>query len=108
MKKVTVPIDMSSEQKEILGLISKRQLIYMIAGGGLIYSYIPVVYNLIPNFFIGAIMCVFSALPVAVLTAVLAFVKKSKYHLNYDHYLLIKFSYKTQIGVWRKGPKLTK
>ncbi|MDC3424272.1 PrgI family protein [Aquibacillus sp. 3ASR75-11] len=104
MRKVTVPIDMSSEQKTILGIFSKRQLIYLVVGGAIIYSYIPFVFNLIPNFFVSIFLCIFSALPVAVLTGVLGFLKKSKYNLNYDHYLLIKMGYKNQIGVWRKGP----
>ncbi|WP_395948276.1 PrgI family mobile element protein [Bacillus swezeyi] len=94
---------MSSEQKTILGVLSKRQLIYLIGGGALIYSYIPFVFNLFPNFFIALIACMGSALPVAALTCLLAFLKKESLHLNYDHYLLIKHQYKTQIGVWRKG-----
>ncbi|PGT80581.1 PrgI family mobile element protein [Bacillus sp. AFS040349] len=108
MRKVTVPIDMSSEQKEILGIISKRQLIYLIVGGGLVYSYIPHVFNFAPNFFIGIFMCIFSALPVAIAVGLLGFAKKSKYHLHYDSYFLIKMGYKNQIGVWRKGPKIVK
>ncbi|WP_078557234.1 PrgI family protein [Bacillus alkalicellulosilyticus] len=105
MRKVTVPIDMSSEQKSILGMISKRQLIYLIVGGAIIYAYMEPVYNLGPNFMISIIMCLVAAIPVATITALLAFVKMSKHNLHLDHYLIIKMGYKNQIGVWRKGPK---
>ncbi|MFC0273745.1 PrgI family mobile element protein [Metabacillus herbersteinensis] len=106
MRKVTVPIDMASEQKEILGIISKRQLIYIIVGGALIYAYIPFVFNLTSNYLVGAIMSLISAIPVLVITGVLGFMKKFKYSLNYDFYLIIKLGYKNQIGTWRKGPKI--
>lgn len=105
MRKVTVPIDMSSEQKAILGIISKRQLIYLVAAGAVLYAYIPFVYKIAPNFYFGIIMCLISAIPVAIATIVLGFLKNSKYSLYYDHYLIIKLGYKNQIGVWRKGPK---
>lgn len=40
MRKVTVPVDMTSEQKTLLGVLSKRQLIYLLGGGQLfIYMY---------------------------------------------------------------------
>ncbi|QAS54780.1 PrgI family protein [Halobacillus litoralis] len=102
-RKVTVPIDMSSEQKTILGILSKRQLIYLIVGGLLIYSYTPVVYGLGPTFYIGALLCIFAALPVVAIVGVFGFLRKHKYNLNFDQYLLIKLGYKNQIGVWRKG-----
>jgi len=105
MRKVTVPIDMSSEQKAILGIISKRQLIYLIAGGALLYAYIPIVFKVAPNFFFGVIMCLISSLPIIIATIILGFLKHSKYSLYYDRYLIIKLGYKSQIGVWRKGAK---
>ncbi|MFT9496925.1 MULTISPECIES: PrgI family mobile element protein [Bacillota] len=103
MRKVTVPIDMASEQKTILGVLSKRQMIYLIAGGSLLYAYIPVVFNLFPNIVLGLIFSFVSALPTLGAVLVLGFIKKNKYHLNYDQYLLIKLGYKNQIGIWRKG-----
>lgn len=105
MRKETVPIDMASEQKTILGIFSRRQLIYLIAGGALIYSYIPFVFNLIPNPIIGIFLCLISVVPVVAAAIILAFFKKKKLHLNYDQYLLIKIGYKNQIGIWRKGSK---
>lgn len=105
MRKATVPIDMASEQKTILGIFSKRQLIYLIAGGSIIYSYIPIVFQLFPNFVIGLIFSVISTLPVLIAVGVLGFLKKQKLHLNYDKYFLIKIHYKNQIGIWRKGNK---
>ncbi|KZE68008.1 hypothetical protein AWM68_17710 [Fictibacillus phosphorivorans] len=105
MRKETVPIDMSSEQKTILGFISVRQLIYIIVGGALIYAYVPIVFNLFPNYMVGAFVSVITAIPVLIAVFVFAFLKKSKLHLNFDHYFLIKIGYKNQIGIWRKGTK---
>jgi predicted membrane channel-forming protein YqfA (hemolysin III family) len=96
---------MSSEQKTILGIMSKRQLIYLIVGGMIVYSYIPYVFNFVSHPLLGIILCIISAIPVAGVVFVLGFLKKSKYHLNYDKYLLIKAGYKYQIGVWRKGQR---
>ena len=96
---------MASEQKSILGIISKRQLIYLFAGGALLYAYIPIVFQIIPNFVLGIIFSLISAIPTLVVVGVLGFLKKSKLHLNYDKYLLIKLGYKNQIGIWRKGEK---
>ena len=46
MRKVEVPVDISSEQKSILGVISTRQLIYLLVGGLIIYSIIPLAWSL--------------------------------------------------------------
>jgi hypothetical protein len=105
MRKATVPIDMASEQKSILGILSKRQLIYLIAGGALLYAYIPIVFQLFPSVILAFIFCIVSALPTIAIVLTLGFLKKQKYHLNYDQYILIKFGYKKQIGIWRKGSK---
>jgi hypothetical protein len=105
MRRATVPIDMASEQKTILGLFSKRQLIYLIVGGAILYAYVPIVFQLIPNVIVGFIFSLFSALPTAAVIFRLGFTKKQKLHLNYDQYLLIKIGYKNQIGIWRKGSK---
>lgn len=105
MRKETVPIDMSSEQKTILGFISKRQLIYIVAGGALLYAYIPMVFNLFPNFIIGGVAAIISAIPTLIAVFIFAFWKKQKLHLNFDQYMMIKIGYKGQIGIWRKGSK---
>lgn len=105
MRKVTVPIDMASEQKTILGIISKRQLIYLIAGGAILYAYVPMVFNLFPNFILAFIFSVISTFPTIAAVVILGFFKKKKNHLNFDYYLLIKMGYKHQIGIWRKGTK---
>lgn len=105
MRKVTVPIDMSSEQKVILGFISKRQLLYMFLGGGLIYSYVPFIFNLFTNFIMGGIAALIAAVPTVVLIILLSFWKMDKYSLYFDRYILVKLGYKHQIGVWRKGSK---
>ncbi|NRD81034.1 PrgI family protein [Bacillus sp. BRMEA1] len=102
MSKVTVPIDMASEQKTILGILSKRQLIYLVAGGGLIYWYVPFIFALIPNPVVGVIASVIGAAPVAAVVLILGFLRKEKFHMDYDKYLLTKLQYKTQLGNWRK------
>lgn len=110
MRKVTVPIDMSSEQKTLLGVLSKRQLIYLIVGGTIIYAYVPIVWNLTIGFsaFFSIISSFISTLPVAVIVGVLGFIRKSKYHMYFDRYIITKYGYKRQIGVWRKGRKPVK
>lgn len=105
MRKETVPIDMSSEQKTILGFISQRQLIYIIAGGCLVYAYVPIVFKLFPNFIVGAIASFITALPTIAFVLVFGFFKKHKLHLHYDQFTMIKIGYKGQIGIWRKGSK---
>ncbi|MEI2356266.1 PrgI family protein [Mesobacillus zeae] len=103
MRKETVPIDMSSEQKTILGFISKRQLIYIIAGGAVLYALIPIVFGLFPSYIVGAIACVIVSMPILIFVFVFGFIQKTKLHLHFDHYFLIKLGYKNQIGIWRKG-----
>ncbi|MCM3443611.1 MULTISPECIES: PrgI family protein [Metabacillus] len=102
MRKVKVPVDMASEQKVILGILSKRQMIYIAVGGGIAYWYVPIVFNLFPNVFMGSIASLISALPLAVIVFVLGFTRKEKYHLNFDRYLYIKLQYRSQQGNWRK------
>lgn len=106
MRKETVPVDMSSEQKSILGIISKRQLIYFIIGGSIIYSYTPTVFNLGPNILISIIMCLMAATPTGAVVFFLAFYKLEKRQLSLDQYLLIKAQYRTQLGSWRKGRRI--
>lgn len=112
MRKETVPIDMSSEQKTILGFISRRQLIYIIAGGVILYAYVPYVFTFFSNLsggiaslLMGLIASLISAIPVLGVVFIFGFLKKDKLHLNFDHYFLIKLGYKKQIGIWRKGRK---
>lgn len=107
MRKVNVPVDMSSEQKVILGIISIRQLIYVAAGGALIYAYVPFVFNLMSMFPITVrlLISVISALPVLAIALPFAFIKKKKYNMFLDYYMFIKFRAKTQHGKWRKGTK---
>jgi len=103
VRRVTVPIDMSSEQKTILGIMSKRQLIYLIVGGAILYVWFPFIFKLFPNLVLGFIFSVVFSLPIIGAVFVLGFTKKRKHALNYDHYLLIKVGYKKQLGIWRKG-----
>lgn len=107
-RKVTVPIDMASEQKTILGIMSKRQLIYLIIGGAILYSYVPLLFNLIPSIIVATIISLIASMPVVIAIGILGFYKVSKYQINFDFYLMLRFGQKSQYGVWRKGPKLLK
>jgi len=100
-----VPIDMSSEQKEILGILSKRQLTYLAVGGLILYSYVPVVFRLFSGvgWIIGALMALFAAAPTIAIVLFLGFTKVQKYNMNRDYYYYIRFQRKTQYGSWRKG-----
>lgn len=103
VRRVTVPVDMSSEQKSLLGILSVRQLIYCLFGLVILYSYIPLIFKIIPNIAISLVVSFISAMPVLVFVYLFGFHKVSKYHMYFDMYLLIKYGYKYQIGVWRKG-----
>jgi hypothetical protein len=102
MRKEVVPVDMSSEQKEIFGVVSKRQLIYLILGGSAIYSYVPKLFLLIGNWMAAIIICIVSTLPVVAAVLLFGFYRLEKYHMYLDKYLLIKLHYKTQLGNWSK------
>lgn len=105
MRKVSVPVDMSSEQKVILGIMSIRQLIYVVVGGAIVYTYIPFMFNLMAGVPMAARLIIsgITALPVAGIVIPLGFIKKRNYHMFLDYYLFIKFRAKTQHGKWRKG-----
>ncbi|MDQ0273495.1 PrgI family protein [Cytobacillus purgationiresistens] len=99
-----VPTDMSSEQKEILGVLSKRHAVYLAVGGLLLYSYIPGMFKLLSVVFgwlAAAVTCLIFASPVVAIVIFLGFTKKE--HMNRDFYYYIKFQRKTQYGNWRKG-----
>src|SRR4051794_10858577 len=105
MRTESVPIDMSSEQKEILGILSKRQLGYLAVGGLILYSYVPVVFKLFMGFgwLAAAIISLISATPLAVAVLLLGFVKVEKQDMNRDFYYWIRIQKRTQYGSWRKG-----
>jgi xanthosine utilization system XapX-like protein len=102
MRQATIPDDMTSDVKNILGVISTRQLIYLIIGGSIIYSYIPVVFGLTSDFVMSVILCMISAAPVLLIVGVLGFLKNEKTNMFYDKYLQVLFFKKTQKGKWRK------
>lgn len=105
MRKEVVPIDMASEQKELMGLVSKRQVLYLLLGGYAIYSYAPKVFPLAGNWMVGVILTIVSILPTAVVIGLLAFYKIEKHHMYLDRYLLTKLQYKHQLGNWSKYKK---
>ncbi|MBD8523790.1 PrgI family protein (plasmid) [Lysinibacillus fusiformis] len=105
MRMAKVPIDMSSEQKNLFGVVSTRQAIYLVAGGSIIYSYVyPMAELLFPIFgwFVTLIICICSALPVLAFVGFFGFFPVSKYNMNRDYYMLIKWQRGSNVGLWRK------
>lgn len=100
-----VPVDMSSEQKDILGIFSKRQLTYLIVGGLVLYTYVPFVFKLFSGigWLLAAIIALFAAAPTVTIILLFGFVKVQKFNMNRDQYYYIRLQRKTQYGSWRKG-----
>lgn len=101
-----VPIDMSSEQKNIQGILSTRQAIYLGVGGVVLYSYIPILFNLFKDIFsiyTAVVFCLVAASPILIAVGILGFWKVSRLEVFFDRYLMIVISKKTQYGIWRKG-----
>ncbi len=92
MRKVTVPVDMTSEQKTLLGVLSKRQLIYLLGGGASLYLYVPFLWRLFAPFnaAVAFFICLILAIPTVVVVITFAFIYKEKQHMYLDKYLLIK------------------
>ncbi len=106
MRREKVPIDMSSEQKNLMGVLSTRQALYLGIGVLIIYSYVPPLFklvNMVGGWIPALIICFISALPIAIIVGIFGFTKFSKYSMNTDYYMLIKLQKKTQYGKWRKG-----
>lgn len=100
-----VPVDMSSEQKDILGIASKRQLTYLIVGGLIVYTYVPFIFKLFMGggWLLAAIIALVTAIPTVTIVLLLGFVKVQEFNMNRDYYYYIRFQRKTQYGSWRKG-----
>lgn len=106
MRREKVPVDMSSEQKNLMGVMSTRQLIYLGVGVALTYSYIQPLFSIVNNvagWVIALGICVITVLPVAIVVGFFGFTKVSKYNMNRDYFMLIKLQKHTQYGKWRKG-----
>ena len=101
-----VPIDMASEQKNILGMLSSRQAIYLGIGGALLYAYIPAVFMFlfhVANWLIAIFISALLAIPVIAIIGYFGFLKVEKLNMNRDYYMYIKLQRNTQYGSWRKG-----
>ncbi|MBK5469312.1 PrgI family protein [Bacillus sp. TH19] len=105
MRKVTVPVDMTSEQKTLLGVLSKRQLIYLLGGGASLYLYVPFLWRLFAPFnsVVAFFICLILAIPTVVGVIAFAFIYKEKQHMYLDKFLLIKMRSRSEKGKWRKG-----
>ncbi|MFJ7890517.1 PrgI family mobile element protein [Lysinibacillus xylanilyticus] len=105
MRMAQVPIDMSSEQKNLFGVVSTRQAIYLLGGGSLVYSYVyPMAEMLFPLFgwLVTFLISICSALPVIAFVGFFGFFPVSKYNMNRDYYMLIKWQRGSNVGLWRK------
>ncbi|MCM3358056.1 PrgI family protein [Psychrobacillus sp. MER TA 171] len=105
MRVEKVPIDMSSEQKEILGLVSKRQVLYLVGGILVLYSYVPKLFMFVLplGIVLALLVTILAALPVLTIVGFLGFYEVKEYNMNRDYYYYIKLTRKTQYGSWRKG-----
>lgn len=106
MRMAKVPIDMSSEQKNLMGVVSTRQAIYLALGGSALYAYVyPLAQLLSPIFgwVVTTGVCIASALPVLAIVGFFGFFPVSKYNMNRDYYMLIKWQRGSNVGLWRKG-----
>lgn len=105
MRKVTVPVDMTSEQKTLLGVLSKRQLIYLLGGGAALYLYVPFLWRLFApiDAVVAFFICLILAVPTVVGVIAFAFIYKEKQHMYLDRFLLIKMRSRSEKGKWRKG-----
>lgn len=96
---------MSSEQRVLLGVISIRQLIYIVIGGAILGNYLPTLSKWLFGiaWTVGIIGTVIATLPIVAFVFVFGFLKNKKYHMFFDQYLLTKLKGKYQYGIWRKG-----
>lgn len=97
---------MSSEQKNLMGVVSTRQAIYVGVGGIVIYSYVPILFGLLKGLFgwmIASAICGFTTIPIIAFVAFFGFYPVEKYNMNRDYYMMIKIQRGTQVGMWRKG-----
>ncbi|ANC11124.1 MULTISPECIES: PrgI family protein [Bacillus cereus group] len=109
MRKVTVPVDMTSEQKTLLGVLSKRQLIYLLGSGASLYLYVPFLWRLFApiDAVVAFFICLILALPTVIGVIAFAFIYKEKQHMYLDRFLLIKMRSRSEKGKWRKGYEAT-
>lgn len=106
LRQEKVPIDMASEQKNLMGIVSTRQAIYLGVGVTSIYAYITPLFkflNMLFGWLPALIVCAISTLPIIAIVLFLGFYPVGKLNMNRDYYMLIKIQRKTQYGLWRKG-----
>jgi hypothetical protein len=106
MRQAEVPIDMSSEQRNLMGVVSTRQAIYLGVGGVLLYSYVYPLFEFLMGIFgwmVALVVSAISALPVIAVVGFLGFFPKAKYNMPRDYYLFIYIQRANNVGLWRKG-----
>ena len=93
MRREIVPVDLVSEMKTILGLVSVRQLIYIAVGGIIAYNLMQI-FSL-PSLHIVAkvIIYAFMIAPIAALVGFFGFWFRADYDMYWDKYLMISLVY---------------
>lgn len=106
--KAAVPVDLVSEQKNVLGIVSTRQASYIggtfimvcVIGNG-ISSLLNPLFGSLGTLIILAFIGVFFE----AIACFFAFAKKHDYYMYYDQYLLLTYLQATdEFGRWEKTP----
>lgn len=103
MRRTSIPVDMSSEQKSFFGIASNRQLAYVGGGGIIIYNIGSFAFKTFSNVLLASIIAIIVSLPIIAFVVYFGFMKNEKYFMNNDQLWITKFGYVNQIGVWRRG-----
>lgn len=96
MRKEIVPVDLVSEQKTILSLVSIRQLIYVSIGVVLIYQIVTFLYGFIEHMMLVAQAIIYITIcsPIVGVIYWLGFWYRDDHDMFWDKYLLIDWNYR--------------
>jgi hypothetical protein len=93
LRREIVPVDLVSEMKTILGIVSVRQLIYIAVGGVIAYNLIQI-FNF-PSLHIAIKLIIYTIMiiPIAALVGFFGFWFRADHDMYWDKYLLISLLY---------------
>lgn len=101
--RVKVPINISSEQKEYLGVISKRQLYYWVGILAIGYLLLPKLYQIFLPYF-GLMIAVMVSLVLTILIVspllLCAHWYRRREHMYFDKYMYYKILGRKELGIW--------
>ncbi len=101
LRKEIVPVDLVSEQKIILGIVSMRQLFYVIVVGAIAYNLLGLIDVSGMELVIIAAIYTFILTPFAAFVYFFAFWKMEKYDMYLDYFLFLMFVYWKEKGTLR-------